>query len=90
YEDIGVVIFDADQDGDNDIYVVSGGYEFSSKSEFLQDRLYINDGKGIFSKAKKEALPVLLTSGSRVYPIDFNKDGKQDLLVLGRQIPEHY
>ncbi|WP_062052784.1 VCBS repeat-containing protein [Aquimarina longa] len=90
YEDMGAVIFDVDQDGDNDLYVVSGGYEFSAASELLQDRLYLNDGKGNFTKVKEGALPVLLTSGSRVYPIDFNKDGKQDVLVLGRQIPGHY
>ncbi len=89
-EDVGAMIFDADQDGDQDVYVVSGGYEFNPKSNQLQDRLYINDGHGIFSKATPDVLPEMLTSGSRVYNADFDKDGKQDILVLGRQIPEHY
>ncbi|TDD99369.1 VCBS repeat-containing protein [Flavobacterium cellulosilyticum] len=89
-EDTGAVIFDADNDGDNDIYVVSGGYEFLVKDPLLQDRLYLNDGKGNFTKAPKGVLPVMLTSGSKVYPIDYDKDGKQDLLVLGRQVPGQY
>ncbi|WP_109300200.1 VCBS repeat-containing protein [Aquimarina sp. AU474] len=89
-EDIGAVIFDADQDGDNDLYVVSGGYEFSPDSDLLQDRIYINNGSGDFKKADEVALPKMFTSGSRVYNIDFDKDGKQDLIVLGRQIPWQY
>ncbi len=87
-EDVGALVFDADADGDNDLYVVSGGYEFSAKSSKLQDRLYLNDGSGSFKKS--EALPEMITSGSKAYNLDFNKDGKQDVLVLGRQIPGNY
>jgi enediyne biosynthesis protein E4 len=89
-EDTGAVIFDADNDGDNDLYIVSGGYEFQLNDKSLQDRLYINNGKGNFTKAPLSALPTMLTSGSKAYPADFDKDGKQDLLVLGRQIPGQY
>ncbi|MGI0105772.1 FG-GAP-like repeat-containing protein [Salinimicrobium sp. WS361] len=89
YEDLGALIFDANEDGHNDIYVVSGGNEFKPDSEFLQDRLYINDGKGNFHR-DEAALPEMRTSGSRVYQADFDKDGKQDLLVLGRLVPGNY
>lgn len=89
-EDLGALIIDVDNDGDNDLYIVSGGYEFlDDRAKLLQDRLYLNDGKGNFTKANN-ALPQMITSGSRAYTADFNKDGKPDILTLGRQIPGNY
>ncbi len=87
-EDVGSLFFDADNDGDQDLFVISGGYEFAEKSNHLVDRLYINDGKGEFSKSN--SIPELKISGSKPYKFDFNKDGKQDVLVLGRQVPGKY
>lgn len=89
-EDIGALLLDVDADGDNDLYVVSGGYEFAPNSPKLQDRLYLNDGSGNFKKADAESLPKIHVSGSKAYKADFNKDGKEDILVLGRQIPGSY
>ena len=89
-EDIGALLFDADGDGDNDLYIVSGGYEFSIGSDKLKDRLYINDGTGNFKKLADANMPDLKISGSKVYNADFDKDGDQDLLVLGRQVPGSY
>ncbi|MEH6679217.1 MAG: VCBS repeat-containing protein [Sediminicola sp.] len=89
HEDTGALIFDADGDGDNDLYVASGGYEFSIGSPHLQDRLYLNDGKGNFTRSAS-ALPPMSTSSSKVYKADFDQDGKEDILVLGRQVPGKY
>lgn len=89
YEDIDALLFDADGDGFQDLYVVSGGYEFGKTPALLKDRLYLNDGAGNF-KAVGAALPGLESSGSKVYAEDFNGDGKKDLLVLGRQTPGRY
>ncbi|GGA88360.1 hypothetical protein GCM10011511_09440 [Puia dinghuensis] len=88
-EDVDAVFFDADGDGHPDLYVVSGGYEYAENSPALQDRLYINDGTGHFTR-KRDALPPNTGSKSCVRVCDVNNDGKPDLFVGGSVVPSGY
>ncbi|HEY1054982.1 MAG TPA: FG-GAP-like repeat-containing protein, partial [Emticicia sp.] len=82
-EDADAIFFDANGDTFPDLYVVSGGYgNMMPDDAALQDRLYINDGKGNFTKAAN-ALPKMLVSKSCVRVTDINQDGKPDLFVGG-------
>jgi hypothetical protein len=82
-EDMGVLLFDADGDGDQDLYIASGGYESKPGAASYRDRFYLNDSKGNFS-ADTTAFPVNLTSKSCVRTADYDNDGDLDLFIAGR------
>ena len=89
-EDVAAAFFDADGDGDKDLYVCSGGNEFPPNAAQLKDRLYINNGKGIFS-ASLQPLPASTAGNSScVTAADYDGDGDQDIFVGQRLKPLAY
>ena len=88
-EDQGSLLFDADGDGNIDLYAVSGSNEQVDNSPTFQDRLYMNDGQGNFRKAEN-ALPEYFTSGTCIKGADIDKDGDIDLFIGGGAVPGKY
>lgn len=88
YEDVDAAFFDADGDGDVDLYVVSGGAEPEDGAAY-QDRLYLNNGFGAFTHAP-DALPAMPTSGATIAPHDMDGDGDVDVFVGGHVQPGRY
>ncbi|MEP2237845.1 MAG: VCBS repeat-containing protein [Maribacter sp.] len=83
YEEESIALFDLENDGDLDMYLVSGSNEFNQGSTYYNHRLLVNDGQGNFEVATNK-MPTINTSGSIVTVSDFDKDGFVDLFVGGR------
>ena len=88
FEDTDALFFDADQDGDLDLYVASGGSEYTHPQAH-QDRLYANDGRGNFTP-QPEALPSVVGNGTVVVAGDYDRDGDLDLFVGGGILPDQF
>jgi hypothetical protein len=88
-ENMGLLLFDADNDGDNDLYCVSGSDESPAQTRNYEDHFFVNDGKGNFT-LDTSALPINYTSKSSVKAVDFDNDGDLDLFIGGRVLPGNY
>ena len=89
FEDVAVLFFDCDNDGDLDLLVCPGGNSFPPISKQMQLRLYKNDGKGNFT-LDPAAFPNNNSNISVAIPYDFDGDGDLDLFVGGRSVPQNY
>jgi hypothetical protein len=89
FEDTAAEFFDADNDGDLDLFVGSGGNEFAASSQLYQSRLYFNDGKGKF-QLNPRSIPAGKTNVGVVRAEDMDGDGDIDLFVGSRSVPQQF
>lgn len=89
FEDTAAAFFDADNDGDQDLFVGSGGNHIAKNKTNLQDRLYLNDGKGNFIRSLA-AIPFYQSNTSIVAPYDMDSDGDIDLFIGNRSVSAIY
>ncbi len=87
YEDVSATVFDLENDGDLDLYVMSGGNEKVEGDPYLEDRIYVNNGNAKFTRLKTQ---LLRSNGGSVSSGDFNGDGFDDLFIGNRSIPGGY
>ncbi|HUP13921.1 MAG TPA: VCBS repeat-containing protein, partial [Niastella sp.] len=89
FEDVDACMADVNKDGSNDLIIASGGNEFYGNDEHLLPRVYLNDGKGQFTRLAN-AFTGIYETVSCIVPNDFNKDGYVDVFVGGRAVPWAY
>ncbi len=88
-EDVATLFFDADGDGDADLFIGAGGNTQPKGSAMLRHRLYMNDDKGNFTESAI-ALPVGNMNISVAIFNDYDNDGDNDLFIGGRNVPMSY
>lgn len=88
-DNMGALFFDADNDGDVDLYIASGGSADKNNTKTFTHHLFVNDGKATFSDVSS-VLPNMLTSSASVSGADFDRDGDIDLFISGRVKPGEY
>ncbi len=90
YEDTAALFIDVDNDGDQDLYIGSGGTDAGYDKELLQDRIYINNGKGVFSIVSGKRLPEITINTSCIVDNDIDQDGDKDIFIGGGVLPGSY
>lgn len=88
FEDTAACFFDADKDGDQDLMVGSGGNEKADQANYA-NRLYLNNGKGIFVKSTS-VIPTTNNNVAVITTYDFDNDGDTDVFVGSRSVPGVY
>jgi len=88
-EDAGILIFDANGDGLNDLYIARGCAQYGPNDPLYRDQLYLNKGNKQFEN-QPNAIPVITSNGSCVKAADFDDDGDLDLFIGSRSKPFSY
>jgi enediyne biosynthesis protein E4 len=88
FEDTASSFFDADNDGDIDLLVGSGGNEKNDQANYL-NRLYLNNGKGTFTKSTS-VIPTTKNNVAAIASYDYDNDGDVDVFIGSRSVPGVY
>jgi enediyne biosynthesis protein E4 len=88
--DASILVFEADGDGNLDLFVAKGGVNRPASDQAYQPRLLLGRGKGQFAEAPDDALPAFPVSSGPVVAGDFDRDGRLDLFIGGRVVPGDY
>ncbi|WP_232224047.1 VCBS repeat-containing protein [Gillisia sp. CAL575] len=87
YEDTDIEIADFNNDGKQDVLIISGGGESVGKDKWLLDRLYLNELAGF----KKDSLfPKIYANSSVIKSADYDRDGDLDIFIGSNAVNYKY